>query len=66
MKAHRTPPEYTIMEDDAEMIAQLVQDRTSKDFENVVHAKGTELKKSWKTCDNSSGRSGKHRQPTTT
>jgi hypothetical protein len=34
MKAHRTPLEYTIMEDDGEMIAQLVQDHTSKDFEN--------------------------------
>jgi uncharacterized coiled-coil DUF342 family protein len=37
MKVHRTPPEYTITEDDAEMIAQMVQDRTSEDFENVVH-----------------------------
>jgi hypothetical protein len=36
MKAQRTPPEYTITEDDAEMIAQMVQDRTSEDFENVV------------------------------
>jgi hypothetical protein len=26
-----------ITEDDAEMIAQMVQDRTSEDFENVVH-----------------------------
>jgi hypothetical protein len=36
MKAHRTPLEYMIMEDDAEMVAQVVQDRTFKDFENVV------------------------------
>jgi hypothetical protein len=36
MKVHRTPPEYTITEDDAEMVAQMVQDRTFEDFENVV------------------------------
>jgi hypothetical protein len=30
------PPEYTITEDDAEMVAQVVQDRTFKDFENVA------------------------------
>ena len=28
-------PEYTITEDDAEMVAQVVQDRTFKDFENA-------------------------------
>jgi hypothetical protein len=39
MKAYRTPPEYTIMEYDEEMIAQMVQDCTSEDFENVVHHK---------------------------
>jgi hypothetical protein len=32
MKVHRTPPEYTINEDDAEMITQMVQDRTFKYF----------------------------------
>jgi hypothetical protein len=37
MKAQRTPPEYTIMNDDAEMIAQMVQDFISKDFEKVAH-----------------------------
>jgi hypothetical protein len=37
MKAQKTPPKYTIMEDDAEMIAQMVQDHTSEDFENVLH-----------------------------
>jgi flavodoxin len=37
MKAQRTPPEYTITKYDAEMIAQMVQDRTSEDFENDVH-----------------------------
>jgi hypothetical protein len=36
MKAQRTPPEYTITEDDVEMISQMVQDHTSKYFENVV------------------------------
>jgi hypothetical protein len=36
MKAQRTPPDYMIMEDDADMIAQMVQDRTAEDFENVV------------------------------
>jgi hypothetical protein len=36
MKAQRTPPDYMITEDDAEMIAQMVQDHTSEDFENVV------------------------------
>jgi hypothetical protein len=36
MKVHRTPPEYTIMEDDAEIVAQMVQDRTFEDFENVL------------------------------
>jgi hypothetical protein len=37
MKVHRTPPEYNIMKDDAQMISQLLQDWTSEDFENVVH-----------------------------
>jgi transcription initiation factor IIF auxiliary subunit len=37
MKAWRTPLKYTITEDDLEMIAQMVQDHTSKYFENVVH-----------------------------
>jgi hypothetical protein len=37
MKVHRMPPEYTITEDDVEMIAQMVQGCTFKDFENVVH-----------------------------
>jgi hypothetical protein len=36
MKVHRTPPNYTITKDDEKIIAQLVQDRTSEDFENVV------------------------------
>jgi hypothetical protein len=37
MKAHRTPPKYMITEDDVDMIAQMVHDHTSQDFENVVH-----------------------------
>jgi hypothetical protein len=36
-KAHRTPLEYTIMEDDAKMVAQVVQNCTFEDFENVLH-----------------------------
>jgi hypothetical protein len=36
MKAHRMPPEYTITEDDADMVAQMIQDHTIEDFENVV------------------------------
>jgi hypothetical protein len=35
-KAHKTPPEYTIMEYDADMVAQVIQDRIFEDFENVV------------------------------
>jgi hypothetical protein len=34
-KAHRMPPEYMITEDDADMVAQMVQDRTVEDFDNV-------------------------------
>jgi hypothetical protein len=30
------PPEYTITEDDADMVAQMIQDRTVEDFDNVV------------------------------
>jgi hypothetical protein len=39
MKAQRTPPEYMITKDDAEMIAQMVQYHTSEDSKNVVHHK---------------------------
>jgi hypothetical protein len=35
-KAHKTPPEYTITEDDADMVAQMIQDRTVEDFKNVA------------------------------
>jgi hypothetical protein len=34
-KAHRTPTKYTITEDDADMVAQKVQDRTIEDFCNA-------------------------------
>jgi hypothetical protein len=37
MKAQRTPPEYTITEDDGEMIARMVQDCIAEDFDNVAH-----------------------------
>jgi hypothetical protein len=36
-KAHRTPPEYTITEDDADMVAQMVQDRIVEEFDNAQH-----------------------------
>jgi hypothetical protein len=36
-KAQRTPPEYTIMDDDGEMIAQMVQDCLSEDFDHAAH-----------------------------
>ena len=51
------------MKDDAEMVAQLVQDHTFEDFENVMGQRD-KLKKSLQTCDRSSGKSGKHRQST--
>jgi hypothetical protein len=35
MKVHRTPLEYMITEDDVDMIAQMVQDCTSKEFETI-------------------------------
>jgi hypothetical protein len=37
MKAQRTPPEYTITDDDGEMIARMVQDCLAEDFDHVVH-----------------------------
>jgi hypothetical protein len=36
-KAQRTPPEYTITDDDGEMIARMVQDCLSEDFDHVAH-----------------------------
>jgi hypothetical protein len=39
MKVQKTLPEYMIMEDDVEIIAQMVQDCISEDFENVVNHK---------------------------
>jgi hypothetical protein len=38
-KAQRTPPKYTIMDDDGEMIDQMVQDCLAEDFDNVAHHK---------------------------
>jgi len=37
MKAQRTPPNYTITEDGGELIAWMVQDCLSEDFDNVAH-----------------------------
>lgn len=39
MKAQRTPPEYTIMNDDREMIARMVQDCLAEDFDHIVENK---------------------------
>jgi hypothetical protein len=36
-KAQRTPPEYTITDDDGEMIARMVQDCLSEDFDHAAH-----------------------------
>jgi hypothetical protein len=36
VKAHQTPPEYTITEDDVDMVAQMIQDRIVEDFNNVA------------------------------
>jgi hypothetical protein len=34
-KVHKTPPEYTITEDDANLMAQMVEDRTTEDFDEA-------------------------------
>jgi hypothetical protein len=34
-KAHITPLEYMIIEDNEDMVAQMVQDRTVEDFDNA-------------------------------
>jgi hypothetical protein len=39
MKAQRPPPEYKITDDDVEMIARMVQDFLSKDFDHAAHHK---------------------------
>jgi hypothetical protein len=39
-KAQRTPLEYTITDDDGEMIAQMVQDCLSEDFDHVDTPQG--------------------------
>jgi hypothetical protein len=31
------PPKYTIMEDDVDLMAEMVQDRTTKDFDEAKH-----------------------------
>jgi hypothetical protein len=36
-KAQRASPEYTIMEDDGEMIARMVQDCLAEDFDHAAH-----------------------------
>jgi hypothetical protein len=37
MKAQRPPPDYTITEDDGEMIARMVQDCLAKYFDHATH-----------------------------
>jgi hypothetical protein len=37
MKAQQPPPNYTIMKDDGEMIAKMVQDHLTKDFDHATH-----------------------------
>jgi DNA-binding protein YbaB len=37
MKVQITPPEYTIMDNDGEMIARMVQNCLAEYFDNVVH-----------------------------
>jgi hypothetical protein len=51
MKAQRMPPEYTITEDDGEMIARMVQDYIAEDFDHDTHHKDRiqeEIKEMWK------------------
>ena len=36
-KAHKTPPDYMITKDDVDMVAQMIQDHTVEDFDNVAH-----------------------------
>lgn len=40
MKAHKEVPEYTIIEDDAELVAERVQDHTAKEYEEEKKTKG--------------------------
>ena len=50
-KAQRTPPDYTITYDDGEMIAQMVHDSLSKDFDHVAHHRNRieeQLEDMWK------------------
>jgi hypothetical protein len=35
-KAHKSTLEYMIIEDDADIVVQMIQDRTIEDFNNVV------------------------------
>jgi hypothetical protein len=37
MNAQQPPPNYIIMEDDGEMIAIMVQDHLTKDFDHAAH-----------------------------
>jgi hypothetical protein len=39
-KAHKDSPEYTITEDDADLVAQKVQDSVVEDFEEAKHQRG--------------------------
>jgi hypothetical protein len=45
-KVHKEPPEYTITEDDADLVAEKVQDRVAEDFEEAS-TKGGRYKMTW-------------------
>jgi hypothetical protein len=47
-KAHKMPPEYMITEDDVDLIAQMVQDRTTRIL-TKLNTKGIGCRMSWKT-----------------
>jgi hypothetical protein len=50
-KAQRTPPKYTITNDDGEMIARMVQGCLDKDFDHPAHQRNKiqeDLEDIWK------------------
>jgi hypothetical protein len=38
--AHTKPPKYMIIEDDAELMVEKVQDHVTEDFEEAKHQRG--------------------------
>jgi hypothetical protein len=47
-KAHKKLPEYTITEDDTDLMEEKVQEHTTEEFEDAQHQRG-EFKMSWQT-----------------